>query len=151
MANSSSKSKRVIQLPVQVLNWKSIKDPGNLYKIFFQFDIKLNPKGEKIYSLIAYAAYRYGKETKMFFGKKIPLSVKRPVEFFDLKLPVTLGNLELLHEDIISQVKPTEKTRLIFRPYYFKTNPHAAYQVSDEAGQGRLNAKPSPPAPPEAV
>jgi hypothetical protein len=135
----SAAKRAVLKLPVQELDWKAI--PENTKKIFFQFEV--SGTGTKIFSLVAYPAYRNGK--KWSIGKKIPLVNKKGAERIELSLPLTLGNLELNYTDL-KNWPLTKGSKLVFTPQLYSKNPHAEYSVTDGVSQSRVTAKPSPPA-----
>ena len=139
--------KGTIQLPVQILNWSSIPNKPKLRKIFFQFNVKIGNSGNKTFSLVAYPAYRINGKWKI--GKKILMTVKKDTKTHELKLPLTLGNLELKHKDIKNKFSLHARTKMEFTPHFYKANPHAEYTVTDGTATAvTLTAKPSPPAPP---
>jgi len=146
MARSTS-SKQILRLPVQTLSLSSIKELDKLCKIFLQFDLKGTVRGQAIFNLVAYPAYKSRKDGQLLIGKKIPLTIQKPVKFQELRLPLTLGNLEIVFEELRKK-GANEKTKLVFTPRLYRANPHAEYLVDESSGQFSLLAKPSPPAPP---
>lgn len=136
--------KSTIRLPVQTLNWSLVKKPDKLWKIFFQFDVHADHSGRKTFSLVAYPAYKNG--SKCTIGPRISLKNKKNSKVHELKLPLTLGNLEMKHSDMKKTFSLTGKTQLLFTPHFYHANPHADYLVSD--GTSTLTANPSPPAKP---
>ncbi|MBS1920652.1 MAG: hypothetical protein JST17_10405 [Bacteroidetes bacterium] len=133
-----------IKFPAQTLNWRRIKNSGKLWKLFFQFEVKALRSGTKTFQLVAYPAYK--TRGSYSFGKKIPLEIKRPVKMYELKLPLTLGNLEMALTEMKKKLSVSQNTQLVFIPKLYKTNPHAEYLVSD--GTNSIVANPSPPAKP---
>ena len=142
MKNKSAK-KPVLKLAVQELNWKLI--PKNTKKIFFQFDLQVTGNGTKKLSLVAYPAYK--SSGKWVIGNKIPMQNKKGAKMKELKLPLTLGNLELDCSDLKSW-SLSGKSKLVFMPKLYRKNPHAEYIVTDDVTQSMVSAKPSPPASP---
>ena len=145
MATSKSHKKGTIKLPVQTLNWKLIKKTKDLKKIIFQFDVKLSGSGSKVFNLVAYPAYRANGKWK--FGKKIALPVQKGAPGHELRLPITLGNLELKYTKIKSWISSIN-SKLTFTPHFYKQNPHVSYTVSDGTNSTNLLANPCPPAKP---
>jgi hypothetical protein len=145
MATSSSTQKGIIKLPVQTLNWKLVKKTKDLKKIIFQFDVKLSGNGSKVFAIIAYPAYRYKGKWK--FGKRIALPVKEGVPEHELRLPITLGNLELKYSKIKKWICSVD-SKLTFTPHFYKQNPHVSYKVTDGVNSTDLLANPCPPAKP---
>ena len=143
METSKKQYKGTIKLPVQTLNMKLIKQ-DELKKIIFQFDVKHSDNGSKVFSLVAYPAYR-GKKWR--FGKRIEMPVKSGVKLIRLKLPLTLGNLDLKSESL-KDLTILKDAMLTFTPYLYKENNHAAYTVSDGVSIVDLYANPCPPGKP---
>jgi hypothetical protein len=143
-----TKKKESIHLPVQSLRLSAIRDIDNLCKIFFQFDVNARRAGRPVLTLVAYPAYYGGKNQGLYFGKKIKLTVQKPLKMHALPVPITLGNLEISFEELKSSMNIDKSTKLILRPRLFKANAHAEYMITD--GTSTVEAKPSPPAPPSA-
>ncbi len=144
MKEQMTSKKGTISLPVQKLNWKLIEKTEELKKIVFQFDVSMDCD-HKIFSLVAYPAYRIGGKWK--FGKKIPLAVQSDTDQKKLDLPLTIGNLELKYNRV-EKFFGKDVSKLTFTPFVYKENPHVAYGVSDGISVKVLTAKPCPPARP---
>lgn len=133
-----------IKLPIQTLNWSKIKNTVNLKKIVLQFEIKAARNGNKNFQLVAYPFYINKKSNN--YGKKVSLDIKKPGKSISLKLPLTLGNIELLHSEMKRRFSFKRNMKLEFTPHLYRENPHAEYLVSD--GTNTMIANPSPPAKP---
>lgn len=133
-----------IKLPVQTLNWSRIKNPNRLWKIFFQFEIKASGNGNKIFQLVAYPSYK--NKNNCSIGKRIPLEIKKPGKSIALRLPLALGNLELVYSEMKRRFSIGQNMNLEFTPHLYRANPHAEYLVTD--GTNSMVANPSPPAKP---
>ncbi len=138
----SSKKQPALRLAAQTLNWNLIKNLEGVRKIYFQFDVSASANGSKRFNLVAYPAYK--KSGKWVIGPKIPLD-KKPGKLYNIKLPVTLGNLELDGRDLSTLLRSDPK-QVLFIPQHYKPNPHVEYMVTDGASQTNLKANPSPPA-----
>lgn len=134
-------------LKVQTLHWASIPKLNNLKRIVFQFDVKADKGGHKHFQLVAYPFYRFNNKWKVGEKRSMPVPKGAKAHFF--KLPLTLGNLVLGQAKISKLMKHGGPAfRLI--PKLYKANPHAEYDVVDSSNTLLTDAKPSPPAPPEA-
>ncbi len=148
MENSKSNTNGTISLPNQFLSWDQFKKFKKLRKIILQFDVESNDKGDKTFSLVAYPVYKTKKSWKI--GTRIPLENTKDALSQELRLPLSLGNLELDSKQIKS-LKESGGKSLIFKAYLYKKNAHAAYTVTDELGQTSVDANPCPPAKPADV
>jgi hypothetical protein len=140
---NTSENKNCLELPVQVLNWNAFRNKKNLRKIYLQFELKAGADGGTVFGLVAYPAYKSGKTWSV--GTKVVLADQEGSKLYPLSLPITLGNLELGYKEIQKLRRSSPKEKLIFKPRYYKKNPHAAYDVADESGRTTALANPTPP------
>jgi hypothetical protein len=135
------KMTKTIMLPVQTFKPELIPNRDKIHKLMFQFDVDENAEGQKVFTLVAYPAYKKGSEWEI--GERILLSLHKDGEVKELPLPLTLGNLELPRKDIKKWLKSKDDLTLTFTPYLYDKNAHAAYTVSD--GTTTATANPIPP------
>jgi hypothetical protein len=138
------KATKTIKLPVQAFEPALIPNRDKIHKLMFQFDVDENAEGQKVFTLVAYPAYKKGGEWEI--GKRIPLTLHKDGGSEELPLPLTLGNLELPRKDIKKWLKSKDNLILKFTPYLYDKNQHAAYIVSD--GTTTADANPIPPGSP---
>jgi hypothetical protein len=139
--------KGTIALPVHLFDL-SIMNDKKVKKMFFQFEVAADEKGNKVFSLVAYTGMKNkegDKTGKWEIGKRIVLPVKEGTKPVELPLPLTLGNLELSRKEILGI---QEVGILTFKPVLYTQNAHATYALSDGISQTETTAHPSPPAPP---
>ncbi len=132
---------------MQTLHWSSLPKLNSLKRLIFQFEVKADKGSHKYFQLVAYPIYRVNNKWKV--GDKRIMPVVKGGKALYLKLPITLGNI-VMGQAKVNILRQHGGASFRFIPKLYKANPHAEYDIVDTSNTLLTDAKPSPPAPPEA-